>query len=100
MLANGSCLPVRSARRRATVTISDPLAFKASRISSLEENFPVPTSSRELNSRPAIFNFDGLSDISENIANFQSLASSCALKIAGAQHPELLCVRGPLPQAI
>ena len=55
MLANGSCFPLRSARRKATVTISVPLAARASRMTSLEENFPVPTRRREENSRPAIF---------------------------------------------
>ena len=40
--------------RSATVTISVPLAAMASRIASLEENFPVPRISRELNSRPAM----------------------------------------------
>ncbi len=63
MFANGSCLPERSARRKATVTISVPLAISASRISSFEANFPVPTTKREVNSRSAIFSLEGLSDI-------------------------------------
>ena len=65
MFAKGSCLPERSARRNATVTISVPLATSASRINSFEANLPVPTSSRDANSRSAIFNLEGLSDIAE-----------------------------------
>ena len=34
-------------------------------MASFEENLPVPTSSRDVNSRSAIFNFDGLSDMFE-----------------------------------
>jgi hypothetical protein len=37
--------------------------MSASRISSFDANFPVPTSKREVNSRSAIFSFEGLSDI-------------------------------------
>src|SRR5689334_7189034 len=70
MFANGSCLPERSARRKATVTISLPLATNASRIRSLEANLPMPTSNRELNYRSAIFNFEGLSDIVGNNTDF------------------------------
>src|SRR5262249_8249202 len=61
MFANGSCLPERSARRRATVTSSVPLAMSASRINSFDANFPVPTSRRDANSRSAILSFEGLS---------------------------------------
>ena len=61
---NGSLRPERSARRSATVTSSVLLASSASRINSLEANLPVPTSSREVNSRSAILSFDRLSDIS------------------------------------
>src|SRR5262245_60014670 len=61
MLANGSCLPERSARRSATVTSSAPLAMSASRINSFDANFPVPTSKRDANSRSAILSFEGLS---------------------------------------
>src|SRR4029077_268645 len=43
--------------------ISVPLATSASRINSLEANFPVPTSNRHVNSRSAIFSLEGLSDI-------------------------------------
>src|SRR5690242_10597919 len=67
MFAKASCLPERSARRRATVTISVPLAIKASRINSLDANFPVPTSNREVNSRSAILSLEGLSDIAGTI---------------------------------
>src|SRR5947207_1612500 len=56
MLAKGSFLPLKSARRSATVTICAPLASSASRMLSGEENFPVPTRSRERNSWPAIVN--------------------------------------------
>src|SRR5687768_4828149 len=56
MFANGSFLPLRSARRSATVTISVPLAANASRIASGDENLPVPIISRDRNSRPAILN--------------------------------------------
>src|SRR5256886_8042847 len=56
MFAKGSCLPLRSARRSATVTISAPLASSASRIFSGEENFPVPRIKREPNSCPAMVN--------------------------------------------
>ena len=73
MFANGSCLPERSARRSATVTISVPLAMSASRIASFEENFPVPTSNREVNSRSAIFNLEGLSDITETYSQLYRL---------------------------
>jgi hypothetical protein len=75
MFANGSRLPERSARRNATVTISVPLATSASRIASFEENFPVPTSNREVNSRSAIFSLEGLSDITE------TYSQSCRLRI-------------------
>src|SRR5213075_2867636 len=70
MLANGSPLPERSARRNATVTSSVPLAISASRISSFDANFPVPTSKREVNSRSAIFSFEGLSAIAKKINEF------------------------------
>jgi hypothetical protein len=36
----------------------------------LDENFPVPTSNRDVNSRSAIFNLEGLSDIGKNINEF------------------------------
>src|SRR5205807_6927026 len=61
--AKGSPLPERSAQRKATVTISVPLAMSASRMSSFEANLPVPMSNREVNSRSAIFSLEGLSDI-------------------------------------
>src|SRR5436309_14143269 len=70
MFANGSRLPERSARRSATVTNSVPLAISASRISSFDANFPVPTSKREVNSRSAIFSFEGLSAIAKKINEF------------------------------
>src|SRR5207245_6146686 len=75
MFENGTCLPERSARRNATDTISVPLAISASRIASFEENFPVPTSNREVNSRSAIFSLEGLSDITE------TYSQSCRLRI-------------------
>jgi hypothetical protein len=56
-------LPEISARLSATVTSSVPLAMSASRINSFDANLPVPTSKREVNSRSAIFSFEGLSDI-------------------------------------
>src|SRR6476619_3830484 len=65
--ANGSARPERSTRRKTTVTNSVPLASRASRISSLEANFPVPTNRREVNSRSAILSFDGLSAIAFNL---------------------------------
>src|SRR5206468_5930324 len=70
MFANGSCLPETSARRSATVTSSVPLAISASRISSFDANFPVPTIRREVNSRSAIFNLEGLSAIFKTINEF------------------------------
>src|SRR5205814_1791381 len=73
ILAYGSCLPERSARRNATVTISVPLASIASRIASFEENLPVPTSSRDENSRSAIFSLDGLSDMAQTYARSHHL---------------------------
>jgi enoyl-CoA hydratase/carnithine racemase len=39
-------------RRTATTTISAPDSSSASRMASCEENFPVPTMSRDVNSRP------------------------------------------------
>jgi len=54
MLANGSFRPLKSARRKATVTISVPLAANASRMASGDENLPVPASRRELKLRPAM----------------------------------------------
>src|SRR5262245_10005222 len=56
MFAKGSCLPLRSARRRATVTISAPLASSAARIISGDENLPVPRINRDRISCPAIVN--------------------------------------------
>ena len=50
--------PLKSARRRATVTICVPLAVKASRIDSLEGNFPVPRNRREWKERPAMVRID------------------------------------------
>ena len=41
-------------RTSMTVTICVPLASRAAAIASFDENFPVPTSSRERNSRPAM----------------------------------------------
>ena len=76
MFANGSPLPERSARRSATVTISVPLATSASRINSFEANLPVPTSSREVNSRSAIFSLEGLSDIA---ATYHKVGSNRAV---------------------
>ena len=54
MFANGSFLPLKSARRKATVTISAPLASSASRMTSGEENLPVPRIRRERKVRPAM----------------------------------------------
>ena len=54
MSACGSFSPVRSTRRNATVTISAPLASRADCIERMEENLPVPMSSRERNSRSPI----------------------------------------------
>src|SRR5947208_15635282 len=54
MFANGSFFPLKSARRSATVTISAPLASRASRIVSGDENLPVPRISRERKIRTAI----------------------------------------------
>ena len=54
ILAKGSFSPLKSARRRATVTISAPLASNAARINSGDANFPVPNIKREENSRSAI----------------------------------------------
>jgi hypothetical protein len=54
MFAKGSWFPERSARRRATVTISVPLASSALAMVSLEANFPVPKRSREEKVRPAM----------------------------------------------
>src|SRR5437867_11098344 len=56
MFAKGSFLPLKSARRRATVTSSAPLASSASRMVSGEENFPVPKMRRERKIRPAMIN--------------------------------------------
>src|SRR6266540_7508878 len=64
MFAKGSCLPLKSARRSATVTISAPLASSASRIFSGEANFPVPRIRRERNSCPAMVNGRFTEDIS------------------------------------
>ena len=49
IFANGSASapPLRSALRRATVTISVPLAAKVSRIISFDANFPVPAIRRD-----------------------------------------------------
>src|SRR5207302_3358972 len=80
MFANGSPRPEISARRSATVTISVPLAMSESRISSFEPNLPVPTSNREVNSRSAIFNLDGLSDIGSNVSQHRARPTGC--------HPE------------
>ena len=87
MFANGSCLPERSARRNATVTSSVPLAISASRISSFDANFPVPTISREVNSRSAIFSLEGLSAISKTINELATrecgpVATACELSKA------------------
>src|SRR5437870_3192814 len=56
MFAKGSFLPLKSARRSATVTSSAPLASRASRMVSGEENFPVPKMRRERKIRPAMIN--------------------------------------------
>src|SRR6266542_2445278 len=64
MFAKGSCLPLKSARRSATVTSSAPLASSASRIFSGEANFPVPRIRRERNSCPAMVNGRFTEDIS------------------------------------
>src|SRR5271170_8208107 len=69
MFANGSPLPDKSARRRATVTISAPLAASASRMASGDENFPVPMMSRERKIRPAMTNGWFESDIADNLEN-------------------------------
>src|SRR3989338_4400908 len=47
---------LRSMRRRATVTISQPEAASASFMTSGEENLPVPPKSRERNFLPAMVN--------------------------------------------
>ncbi len=44
--------------------------MSASRINSFDANFPVPTSSRDVNSRSAIFSFEGLSAIVSRINEF------------------------------
>src|SRR5689334_977022 len=77
--AKGSARPERSTRRSATVTNSVPLASRASRISSLEANFPVPTNKREVNSRSAILSFDGLSAIAINLQPAFRLSSRVRL---------------------
>src|ERR1044071_911915 len=75
IFANGSFLPLKSARRKATVTISAPLASRASRISSGDENLPVPRISLELNSRPAIFNFVAVGDTRDRIGGRREFAN-------------------------
>jgi geranylgeranyl diphosphate synthase type II len=55
MSACGSLCPVKSTRRKATVTISVPLASSANFIAPTDGNFPVPIKSRERNSRSPIF---------------------------------------------
>src|SRR3989339_839183 len=47
---------LRSTRRSATVTISQPEAARDSFMTSGEENFPVPPNSRERNFLPAMVN--------------------------------------------
>src|SRR5882757_9034805 len=95
MLANGSFLPLKSARRRATVTISVPLAASASRMASGDENFPVPRISRERNSRPAMTR--GLNDIRDNLENCGQLSrrEPCApnAKPAGSRDNHLFLKR-------
>lgn len=61
MFANLSPLPVKSARRKATVTISAPLASMAAAMSSPDANLPVPMIRREANSRLAMRSRWGLS---------------------------------------
>src|SRR5580765_281518 len=70
MLANGSCWPLKSARRRATVTISAPLASSDCRINSGEANLPVPRISRERKLRPAMINGCSASDINGKIGGW------------------------------
>src|SRR5947207_3316762 len=87
MFANGSPRPEMSARRNATVTISVPLAMSASRINLFEPNLPVPTRSREVNSRPAIFNLDGLSDIGAIYHNIERDQRAVILSRADGDRP-------------
>jgi hypothetical protein len=70
MFANGSPLPLKSARRKATVTISVPLAASASRMASGEGNFPVPKIRRERNSRPAMMSGLFENDMTDNFRKF------------------------------
>ena len=67
-------MQVKSARRRATVTISAPLAARASRMASGDENFPVPMMSRDRNIRPAMTNGWLADDIPVNLRNFAGLS--------------------------
>src|SRR5580704_19338501 len=67
IFANGSFLPLKSARRKATVTISVPLADKASRMLSGEGNFPVPKIRRESKVRPAMTNGRLICDMVDNV---------------------------------
>ena len=87
MFANGSFFPLKSARRKATVTISAPLASSASRMASGEENFPVPMMSRERKIRPAMTSGWFESDIPDNLENLGSLSrrEPCVLDIARVQ---------------
>src|SRR5262245_34507969 len=86
MLANGSFFPVRSARRNATVTISQPLDSSASRISSPDANFPVPSMSRERMGRLAMVR--GWDPALDSVIFFLSLhyRPAIAVRVAAAVH--------------
>src|SRR4051812_2360419 len=69
----------RSTRRRATVTISAPLAARAARVSSRDAYLPVPTMMREVSSRFASF------QVSVNISASTDEGHELEL-VAGGQH--------------
>src|SRR5438552_3761496 len=52
------------------ITVAVPIAMSAYRTGSLDAYLPVPTSRRDVNSRSAIFNFEGLSAIAKKINEF------------------------------
>src|SRR5262249_5432320 len=72
------------------------LAISASRINSLDANFPVPTSRRDVNSRSAIFSLEGLSAITKRISEFAQGANAVAAGVPPASSSNSQPTRLPL----
>src|SRR6185436_11492405 len=105
MASRTVCLLERSTRRSATVTISAPEAARASRVSSLDTYFPVPTMMRERKVRLPRVQVSIISDISSVLGvsgiSATSYKGDDLEAVAGGEHGgRVLCPRHDLAVAL